>query len=333
MIKYIFILLLIIGCGDTARENGNSYTVTTDAIKLKPLFSFTNSKYSDKNGMEQLIIDDINSAKKSIKLAIYGFTNDDLRDALINAHNNGISVKIVTDDSEFEKQDITVIKQSGIEVISDQDSSSLMHNKFLIIDSDIVWTGSANYSYYAFYKNNENIIKITNTKVAKVYTDEFNELATHKKIEGAYISDELEIYFSPEDDFEQRLLQLIENSKESIDFLAFAFTSKKIAAVLKEKYDQGIKIRGVFDKKWHDSSRYSQYKSLLDYHIDVKLDGNKQTMHNKIFIIDEKIVVTGSYNFTAKANDDNSENSLVVHNKEFTNRYIKEFESIFAIGN
>jgi phosphatidylserine/phosphatidylglycerophosphate/cardiolipin synthase-like enzyme len=56
-------------------------------------------------------------------------------------------------------------------------------------------------------------------------------------------------------------------------------------------------------------------------------------MHNKIFIIDEKIVVTGSYNFTAKANDDNSENSLIVNNKEFTDRYIKEFNEIYSLAN
>jgi len=66
--------------------------------------------------------------------------------------------------------------------------------------------------------------------------------------------------------------------------------------------------------------------------IDVKLDGNKQTMHNKVFIIDNKIVITGSYNFTEKANEQNNENAIVVHNEEFASRYEDEFEEIYSIA-
>ncbi len=320
-------MLLLIGCGDSNRQVNE----TADSIKIIPLFSFTNSNYNDENGIEQLIISDIKSAKKSIRLAIYGFTNNNLRDALINAHEKGIDVKIATDDSEFDKKDMTVIRQAGIEVISDEDSSALMHHKFLVIDENIVWTGSANYSYYAFYKNNENIVKITNTDVASAYLEEFGELSKHQDKEGAYMSSELEVYFSPEDDFEQRLLDLIEGAEESIYFLAFAFTNEKISAALIQKYKNGVSIKGVFDKKWN-SSKYSQYKTLLNSQMDVKLDGNKQTMHNKVFIIDRKTVVTGSYNFTVKANNQNNENAIVVHNDDFAARYIKEFNEIYKLA-
>jgi phosphatidylserine/phosphatidylglycerophosphate/cardiolipin synthase-like enzyme len=329
MKKYLFILLLLIGCGDTNRVGSNS----TNSII--PLFSFTGSNYNDQNGMEQLIISDIKSAKKSIKLAIYGFTNDNLRDTLIQAHNNGIDVKIATDDSKFDSEDITVIKNAGIPVISDEKSSALMHHKFLVIDSSIVWTGSANYTYYSFYKNNENIVKIVDANVAYAYTQEFYELVNHQDKKGAYISEKIEVYFSPEDDFEQRLLELVEGAKESIQFLAFAFTNKNLSDALIQKYQEGVSISGVFDKK-QDSGflkRYSKYTTLLQNGLNVKLDGNRQTMHNKVFIIDSKTVVTGSYNFTIKANNENNENILVIHNKEFANRYIKEFNEIYDLAN
>jgi phosphatidylserine/phosphatidylglycerophosphate/cardiolipin synthase-like enzyme len=55
-------------------------------------------------------------------------------------------------------------------------------------------------------------------------------------------------------------------------------------------------------------------------------------MHDKVFIIDNKTVVTGSYNFTVKANKYNNENAIVVHNKEFASRYKDEFEGIFKLG-
>jgi phosphatidylserine/phosphatidylglycerophosphate/cardiolipin synthase-like enzyme len=320
--------LLLIGCG--GRES-SLYNNSTKEITIKPYFSLTDSSYKESKGMEKTLIEDIDQAKYSIRLAIYGFSNDRIRDAILRAYKRGVDTKIVTDDKEMHKENIRILKDAGVDIVDDQDSSALMHNKFLVIDDYIVWTGSANYSYYSFFKNNENMVKITGKKVAKVYLGEFDEIYTHHYKEGAYISESLEVYFSPEDDFEQRLLELIENANYSIDFLAYAFTSIPLTQALKIKSNKGIKIRGVFDKKWN-SNPYSKYSEMLSSGLNVKLDGNKQTMHDKVFIIDDKIVVTGSYNFTEKANEKNNENAIVVHNEEFASRYEDEFEEIFTLA-
>ena len=325
----IFVLLLT-GCG-SIRDNTPTIK-DINGVSIKPYFSLTKSNYKNGGGVDDLIIDDINSAKKNIRLAIYGFSNDRIRDAILNAHKRGVEVKVATDDSQLYKENIRMLIEAGIEVTDDKKPSSIMHHKFLIVDENIVWSGSANYGYYAFYKNNENLVKFKSSKIAKVYKEEFDELVNHVDKEGAYVSDILEIYFSPEDDFEQRLLSLIESADESIDFLAYAFTDKKIEKSLKDMYNKGVKIRGVYDEKWNKSSKYSTYPALLSFGLNVKLDGNKQTQHNKVFIIDNKTVVTGSYNFTNKANNANNENAIVVHNKEFASRYEDEFEDIFALG-
>ncbi len=327
----IFFIFIFTSCSTNSR---NIKQNQSDAITIKPYFSQTNSNFNDGGGVDDLLVKEIKNAKKSLYLAIYGFTNDRLRDALIEAYKNGIDIIIVTDDTKMASEDMSVIKNSGIKVISDESPNSLMHHKFLVIDESVVWTGSANYSYYAFYKNNENLVKLTSSKIAKVYLDEFDELLKGVDKEGAYVSEKLEIYFSPEDDFEQRLLQLLDDASQSIDFLAFAFTNDNIALALIEKHKQGLEVRGVFDKKQNDGflKKYSKYSKLLSNSLDVKLDGNRQTMHNKVFIIDKKTVITGSYNFTIKANEDNNENSIVVHNKEFASRYTQEFEEIFSLG-
>jgi len=335
MKKFLFLVisfLLLSGCSSTSR---NIDTLpATNGIKIKPYFSQTGSNYNLGGGIDDLIVEEIKSAKKSLRLAVFGFTNDRLRDALIVAHKKGVDVIVVTDDGEFYKDDIVVLKDAGVEVLNDENPNALMHHKFLVIDGAVVWSGSANYSYYAFYKNNENLVKITSSKIAKVYLDEFKELYEKKDYEGAFLSDSLEIYFSPEDDFEQRLIQLIEDANISIDFLAFAFTNEKISDALKTKFNEGVKIRGVFDKKQNNGflKRYSKYNTLLSHGLDVKLDGNRQTMHNKVFIIDGKTVVTGSYNFTVKANKQNNENIIIIHNKEFTYHYLEEFETIWSLG-
>ncbi len=331
---FLFLFLLFAGCaGNVSREESytNQTTTHTDGIKINAYFSQTSGNYNQGGGIDDLLIADINSAQEEILVAIYALTNDRIRDALIDAHNRGVKVKLFTDEKELFQDDMKVIKEAGIPVSSDEDPSALMHNKFTVIDKKIVWTGSCNYSYYAFYRNNENLVKITGSKIAAVYAEEFSELWNRQLIEKAYISDVLEIYFSPEDDFEQRLLELISKAKDEIDFLAFAFTNRTIAEALIAKKAEGVIVKGVIDEKQNDYQKSSEYTFLKEHGIDVRLDGNKYTLHDKIFIIDDT-VVTGSYNFTQKANDTNSENSIVVHNRAFQERYKEEFRKIYALS-
>ncbi len=329
---YLLLLLLLTGCGHVIRDNNSTDTSVSqnDGIKINAYFSQTSGNYHDGGGIDALIVDDYNRAKEEILVAIYALTNDRIRDALIAAHQRGVDVEVYTDDGELFSDDMKLLKEAGIPVLSDEDPSALMHDKFSVIDRKIVWSGSCNYTYYAFYRNNENLVKITGSKVAEVYRQEFFELWEHQLVENAYVSDVLEIYFSPEDDFEQRLLDLIAHAHKEIDFLAFAFTNDNVSDALIAKKEEGVTIKGVIDEKQNSyQKKSSDYQKLKENGIDVHLDGNRYTLHDKIMIIDDT-VITGSYNFTQKANDTNNENSIVVHNKAFADRYKTEFQKIFA---
>jgi len=61
----------------------------------------------------------------------------------------------------------------------------------------------------------------------------------------------------------------------------------------------------------------------------VRLDGNPRNMHHKVILIDDNIVIFGSYNFTANAEMKNDENLLVIHNAEIANQFLEEFKRIF----
>ncbi len=324
----LFFLFFLTSCGEINRDSPKNPSAVNENIYINAYFSQTSGNYNKGGGIDEYLIKDILNAQKSIHLAIYSLSNDRIRDALVRAYENGVDVKIFTDDREFFKEDMKVLKNAGIFVANDENTKALMHNKFMIIDDYITYTGSCNYTYYSFYRNNENLVKIKGFKIAAVFEKEFDELLKGVYKEGAYVDKNIEIYFSPEDDFRQRLISLIENAKEKIDFLAFAFTDKAIADALIKKADKGVKIRGVMDEKQNDYQSASLYEYLKSNNISVKLDKNKFTMHDKVFIIDSA-VVTGSYNFTKKANDFNNENSIVVHNEEFEKLYEKEFEKIY----
>ena len=296
-------------------------------IDLKVFFSKNSGSFS--GGVDDLIIEDINKAKESIYLAMYDFTNDKIKDALLDAKNRGVDIQILTDDTKILEEDYQDLNSSGVLIFSDKNSSGLMHNKFLIVDKKILWSGSANYTYYSFYRNSENLVKIVDENISRAYLEEFNELKNHQFIPKSYRVGNIEIYFSPEDNFESRLITLIDSAKSSINFLIFTFTDKDIADALLNAKRKGVKIKGVFDKKQNDYQTYSKYDYLLQNGVDVRLYGGSFKLHDKVMIIDNQIVVTGSYNFTERANTLNRENSLVINSKDIADIYKKEFDRVF----
>jgi phosphatidylserine/phosphatidylglycerophosphate/cardiolipin synthase-like enzyme len=64
--------------------------------------------------------------------------------------------------------------------------------------------------------------------------------------------------------------------------------------------------------------------------VDVRSDGNCDILHHKVIVIDERTVITGSYNFTSGAQKDNDENLVIVDGPKMARAYLEEFECVFA---
>ncbi len=326
------VLLLWSGCGTTPNMQmpvqGGMQQQDED-IALRLFFSPSAGSLHSLQGTDGSIVQDIDHARQQLRVAIYELTNDAIRDALADAYRRGVDVKIVTDDKERYSEDMKVLAAAGIPIETDEDNHALMHDKFMVIDGQTVWTGSANYTYYAFYRNDENLVRIQSPQVARAYLQEFDELFTHHKSPRPLILKQLEVYFSPEDDIRSRILALIASARRSIDFLAFAFTDDRIAEALIRRAGEGVRIRGVCDERQNSAQKSSVCAKLRDAGIDVRLDGNRFTMHDKVMIIDAADTLTGSYNFTLQADEENSENALIVHNADFAARFEAEFRTIF----
>ena len=125
-------------------------------------------------------------------------------------------------------------------------------------------------------------------------------------------------------------MNLIQNAQESVFFMAFSFTSDDIAAAMREQAGAGVTVKGIFDESQYFFNIGTEFDNLRDSGLGVHLDGNPRNMHHKIIIIDEKIVITGSYNFSQSAEERNDENVLIIHNAEVAETYLNEFERVLA---
>ncbi len=123
-----------------------------------------------------LILERINSAKRSIDLAIYTITNRELANALLSAHKRGVKVRIISDNSTAQSRDSKAqfLYDSGVGVR--YDGFGLMHHKFAVFDGTSFLTGSYNWSNSAESRNNENIIIIDDTELARIFSEEFERM-------------------------------------------------------------------------------------------------------------------------------------------------------------
>jgi len=294
---------------------------------------------SYRGGPDDALAAAIDEARFSVDAAIYHLNLWGIRDALIAAHQRGVTVRVAAESDNLDEMEIQDLIESGIPVISDR-RESLMHNKFVVIDEHEVWTGSMNFTINGAYKNDNNLLKIRSSRLAENYIAEFEEMFTDDFF-GDYIVDNtphpsLDIegsrvatYFSPDDGTAAEIIDIIRSAEESIYFLAFSFTSDDIAAALIEKAEQGITVSGVFEEGQYHSNRGTEFDNLQGAGLDVKLDGNSRNMHHKLFIIDDEIVITGSYNFSRSAEERNDENTLIIYNAEVAAQYLQEYQRVF----
>jgi phosphatidylserine/phosphatidylglycerophosphate/cardiolipin synthase-like enzyme len=77
------------------------------------------------------------------------------------------------------------------------------------------------------------------------------------------------------------------------------------------------------------SNTGTEYDPFLQGELNVLLDANDNLMHHKVIILDENIIVTGSYNFSANAEESNDENLVIIHNSEVAAAFIDEFWRIY----
>jgi phosphatidylserine/phosphatidylglycerophosphate/cardiolipin synthase-like enzyme len=118
----------------------------------------------------------------------------------------------------------------------------------------------------------------------------------------------VEVYFSPQDGVAKHVLKRIAAAKRSIRFMAFSYTAPEVVDAMIAKA-RGRNCRRVVETQ-NATGSHAAYGALRGAGLDVLFDGNCYILHHKVILIDDRIVITGSHNFTSSAERDNDENRV-----------------------
>lgn len=268
-----------------------------------------------------------------IECAFYDLGHPLIISSLIKKIESNASVRIVLDDRSMRKQDGPLVESPHIRIDT---PSGQMHNKFCVFDRTIVWTGSFNPTVRGDSRNDNNVIVISSPALARSFSDEFEELwdgvyRGGKKTRRRNVDlgeTAIEVLFCPEDGCANRVSEVLRTANESIRFMTFSFTHDGIAQAIIDAKERGITAQGIMERS--GNKKVSVYYDLTSAGIDIALDSNPAMMHHKVFIIDSRIVITGSFNPTQNGDKRNDENILIIHNEHITKLFEAEYGRIWT---
>jgi len=316
-------------------SEGNIKIYLTDLTKkLKPDDKCSESLVCTK------LLELINNSSDSIDIAMYGWSNvHELYNALLNAKNRGVKLRVVYDNSTSKYYEDTDLIVDIADISTGDNNKSLMHNKFMIFDNKSVITGSMNFSKTGLSGFNTNsIIFVDSVELAKIYTDEFEKMlkgnfsifkisSVNKNI--VLNKTELLPLFSPNSKtVTKHIIPLINNSYKYIYVPAFVITHEAFANSLINAKQRGIDVKIILDSTSTSASN-NKIKILRESGIPLKIENYAGKIHSKSVIIDDKYIITGSMNFSNSGENKNDENTLIIKDERLAIYYRRFFEYLW----
>jgi phosphatidylserine/phosphatidylglycerophosphate/cardiolipin synthase-like enzyme len=134
------------------------------------------------------------------------------------------------------------------------------------------------------------------------------------------------VYFSPQGGATEAVVHALAQATNKVLVQAYSFTSAPIAGALVDAHKRGVKVQVVLDSSQR-TEKYSEADFLIHAGVPTLIDARHAIAHNKIMVIDDYLVLTGSFNFTKAAEEKNSENHLVINDSSLAAEYISNWNT------
>ena len=227
---------------------------------------------NDRNRLpSEFLVQQIDEARHTLDVCIYGFSKQNIIDAIIRAWERGVDIRIAGDARHLQYgapgYEALEARQIPMQV---GNQFHIMHNKFFIIDNRYTWVGTGNITSTGFGRNNNNWVYIDSIPVAQDFLAEFEQMfagnfSTAKDPiengESYQVGDTtVEVYFSPQEDAMGVMLEELEKAHTSIHFQIFAFTKDEVGSAFVNKHyafqkkNDELAAQGEIPADWRERS-------------------------------------------------------------------------------
>ncbi|HAT72492.1 MAG TPA: hypothetical protein DCS63_06725 [Elusimicrobia bacterium] len=360
VIRAFFLLLAapVVRAGEWAPPSISAYGVV-EVPAPQPALVIPDCAFSGTTDIEALIEGAVRASVSSVDVAVYGFTLPRVADALVDARKRGVAVRVIMNESHVltprVSDQILQIMDGGVNLRALRGAGryGIMHNKIGIFDGKLVMAGSFNWAVTANTANSENAVFSRDAAMVAGYRRYFDWMWGFSRSVADGPGAPVENYgpppedplrpvvfnglalpgysFSPGGRTEADIVDAVNAARESADIAVFSFYSLDIAAAVIDAQKRGVKVRVVVDRVQASQSEVGRllYDNGVPFRWSQGFSG-KGVMHNKFAVLDGKLLMTGSFNWSANARDNNFENMFYTDSPAYTAPFAAQFEDIFS---
>lgn len=302
-----------------------------------------------------VIVNFIDGAEKRLFIAVQELDSPPIAEAIVRAKQRKVLVKLVLEadylrerialanpfqiggENEVNRVLHDAILRANINVHSDY-NQDIFHQKFMVRDSKSILTGSTNFTVTDTTANLNHIVIVHDETVAKNYDREYTEIQQGhfgKLNEGhdprpaeVMVSDvRVKILFAPDHNPEMEIMKQIAKAKRRVDFAIFTFASSSgIDDQLILAKHAGISIRGALFKSQANQS-WAATEALENAGLSLFFIPRSglpkpapRKLHHKLMVVDEQLIIAGSFNYTGPATQLNDENIIILGDLDSTDQ-------------
>lgn len=135
-----------------------------------------------------------------------------------------------------------------------------------------------------------------------------------------------DVFFSPKGGCADAIIKEIKAAKTTVLVQAYWFTSESIAKALADAHNRGVKVQVILDRSRTQIDN-DQAEFIVQKDVPTFIDDEHKTAHSKVIIVDGHTVITGSFNFTDQAEEENAENLLVIRDRSIAEKYTLDWKA------
>jgi phosphatidylserine/phosphatidylglycerophosphate/cardiolipin synthase-like enzyme len=174
---------------------------------------------------------------------------------------------------------------------------------------------------------NSTITSVTTVGTTETRTTTTTATVTTRTTATVTVRPEMATCFSIQQDCASLIASLVGRANRSVHVAVYIFTNPSLADALVAAHRRGVNVIVVVERG-NANATGSQVGYLRANNITVVLDGNPYLMHHKFAVIDEEIVIVGSYNWTLAAEERNDESVVIIRDRELAQLFEQEFRRI-----
>ena len=300
---------------------------------------------------EGRLLELIDNAQHTVDIAAYNMTRSAVMQALKNAHNRGVRVRYIREADTGNQ----ALGTPAFPVLVGGIGDPLMHNKFLVVDAatvndSYVLMGSMNFTNANIVESPNNFLVIQDQSLALTYEREFEEMwgssgPQYDELVGRFGAQKLdntphyfniggvpvESWFSPSDGTNDAIKAALRTADHEIDVALLLLTRFDLSDALLDAHLQGIDVRGLYENETDEAD------DLFEAGVNFYQDNTPRQLHHKYAVVDGRhpesnpVVVTGSHNWTNKAETTNDENTLILYDADIANLFVQEFQARWSV--